>query len=1556
MRRETKHRTGRLLDASDLTVAAPIKHGLVPSLDAVTYKTRAHRVLELLQLGRHGQHEFELTRVLADAAERVGLIHAVRVGIIEPQNLVMLSVTFDGDWEPYMRVVWQKVARLLDLIFCHTENYTYGWESSYEEWMRWLRNRQVTTPFLYAQPGLSFGDGELLRSQEWLMRQQPGSESEARLLSVPNTDLVERALGSGEGKDPRFVGSRGHATPTGGDFVIIRQSVRSLVALHRLSDLFLPDTHDGWVLHRAAREALGKLSEMADDGTLPETEQMERRFVDALEWLARPEPAIPAARVAPPLQAKLADALPARYWKDVQPGILSSLPADHGCVLLLRFGDGAELADFMKALPLTHQASPFNERGISVSLALSVEGLRLAGFTDDELRTWPDAFYEGMARRAGILGDVRANHPRRWRLPARLEGGALTAEDLAAGGENSAAVDLSEMHALLQLRLQRGAAKDPADARQRLIAALEAWTEPKHRLALQWLVRLVGADGTSTVEHFGWRDAQSDPVFDAAKASVKARDHSHLGEALCGHANAVDHRSPGAHQASAKWLHNGSFLVVRKLREDLAEFDKALERVEPALHPDIVRAKLMGRWHDGATKGSPGAPLLDEAPPPADRPNHFNFAADPNGQTCPFHAHIRRSNPRQAAGDLGVKTQDPYPQAPVRPPKLMRRSMSYGPTRELGPEDAERGLFFMAYNASVAEQFEVIQRWLAGGNSSGGDSTQADALVGVATPGRDRTCLFHHEGTLHRVVLETGAPMNEEPRALVRLEWGAYWFVPALSIVAAIAKRAASVKHEAPLWNPLRGQAEIDRLLALEDSAGPAAALPQWKEALEDPESLLDHRASSIWAAIREFHGGSLRCAFGVLVADPEGVQSVVRDSVRYSAAGYQNRMRDSFGVIFLGFDADDARYASESADIVDAIRQLPLEPTYQRAKTLIREKLADLWRVSREAAEEADDLQWRLVFDARELLDHMIGRLCADWFGVGVEAFFDQGGLDARLGAEDKPRNPGHFASPSRYFFQPHPSDDVARIGDAHGQALRRAMQQLLDAKDPILDTAPLLKAVMRNPLSATDPSYAARTAVGVAMGFVPTVDGTLRRVLGEWLREGIFWRLRGQALPLADFAAVSRSVVLDELVRAIQLRGAPELLWRTARVDHWLGSGEHAVPVKAGDRVVAGLMSATQEHWQQGRSDFHAVFGGDRDAANAPTHACPGTKAGFAVMLGFLAALLECELPLRPGPVSLSFEAAGTRERTRPSPRLMVPVERMALRAGLVPASEALGETALASGATGAIAPAALRGGVLAPRAFASPVRMLTLGDSWLARGMSNLTEALGQRGYVCRPEHNLAGASQTLNAIANAAKNKAVALLPNVQMVLVDGGGNDVHKDSYFGGPDSNLDDMLERKNGKVDLNEEAVKRFIDGRLREDMARLLGALVAALEPPPIVVVAYDHPIPDGRRGFFGFVGPWLEPAFKRLGMNMGDPGQLKQASAVMVRLIDRLNLMIKTLVEKDFQGKKIHPIDLTGTLKSADHTLDWEDELHPTAKGDGQLADRLIALLPANLPKPR
>ena len=41
--------------------------------------------------------------------------------VLEPEDQVLLTVTFDGAWEAYVRIIWQKVSRLLDLIFCNTE-------------------------------------------------------------------------------------------------------------------------------------------------------------------------------------------------------------------------------------------------------------------------------------------------------------------------------------------------------------------------------------------------------------------------------------------------------------------------------------------------------------------------------------------------------------------------------------------------------------------------------------------------------------------------------------------------------------------------------------------------------------------------------------------------------------------------------------------------------------------------------------------------------------------------------------------------------------------------------------------------------------------------------------------------------------------------------------------------------------------------------------------------------------------------------------------------------------------------------------------------------------------------------------------------------------------------------------------------------------------------------------------------------------------------------------------------------------------------------------------
>ncbi len=158
MQRELTVKDCNLGPCSDLTVVAPIIKGFVPALDALTYKTRVKRVLRTLHSGRATSHEFDLARLLSDSVERVGRIQSVRIAVIEPQDLVLLCVTFDGAWESYVRVIWQKVARLLDLIFCNTENYVNGWHNSFDAWGAWLRGRQAETSFLYATPGFAVGD------------------------------------------------------------------------------------------------------------------------------------------------------------------------------------------------------------------------------------------------------------------------------------------------------------------------------------------------------------------------------------------------------------------------------------------------------------------------------------------------------------------------------------------------------------------------------------------------------------------------------------------------------------------------------------------------------------------------------------------------------------------------------------------------------------------------------------------------------------------------------------------------------------------------------------------------------------------------------------------------------------------------------------------------------------------------------------------------------------------------------------------------------------------------------------------------------------------------------------------------------------------------------------------------------------------------------------------------------------------------------------------------------------------------------------------------------
>jgi Dyp-type peroxidase family len=185
--------------------------------------------------------------------------------------------------------------------------------------------------------------------------------------------------------------------------------------------------------------------------------------------------------------------------------------------------------------------------------------------------------------------------------------------------------------------------------------------------------------------------------------------------------------APDPTAVAPSWAKNGSFLVFRRLRQDVAAFNRFLQseaaRLAQApefasLTADTLGAMLVGRWHGGA-------PFLRS--PAGDSPtlgaaeganNAFAFLngqdphdgfppalGDPLGRVCPQSAHIRKVNPRDVPSDQG-------PPNTTLVHRILRRGIPFGPPLPVGstsdPSGQQRGLLFLAFQASIREQFEFL--------------------------------------------------------------------------------------------------------------------------------------------------------------------------------------------------------------------------------------------------------------------------------------------------------------------------------------------------------------------------------------------------------------------------------------------------------------------------------------------------------------------------------------------------------------------------------------------------------------------------------------------------------------------------------------------------------------------------------------------------------------------------------------------------------------------------------------------------------------------------------
>jgi hypothetical protein len=267
-----------------------------------------------------------------------------------------------------------------------------------------------------------------------------------------------------------------------------------------------------------------------------------------------------------------------------------------------------------------------------------------------------------------------------------------------------------------------------------------------------------------------------------------------------------------------------------------------------------------------------------------------------------------------------------------------------------------------------------------------------------------------------------------------------------------------------------------------------------------------------------------------------------------------------------------------------------------------------------------------------------VLARLSNTWFDLPDNGNVAGGGWNWNPTPPRVPQCPGDFTSPSRYLFSPNPGVAARRYGEMHGQALHRAALEFVrqcrtGGSEP---TGSLSNAFFG---AIDDDDQLARTIIGAMMGFLPTVDGNLRSVLYAWMDDGTLWRLQELLLSNAEPNLYKRAQVLrDPLMRAIQRRPVPDLVWRTALQTHHLGP----VQVMADDKIVVGIISATNEDLAWGQVDVSPVFGGNRRAATHPTHACPAYRMAIGVLLGVVTALLEAGT-LRPTPSPTGLTLTG-------------------------------------------------------------------------------------------------------------------------------------------------------------------------------------------------------------------------------------------------------------------------------------------------------------------------
>jgi len=462
--------------------------------------------------------------------------------------------------------------------------------------------------------------------------------------------------------------------------------------------------------------------------------------------------------------------------------------------LLLSIRDPSAARTWLTSAPISNAVALPEAPSTALQVAFTREGLEALQVPGAVLEGFSAEFFSGMAgeeSRSRRLGDVGANSPQNW-----------------AWGAASRVPHLVVM----------------VYARDQLLERFVQSIQGPHWDAAFSVVDALPTSNLYGVEPFGFTDGVSQPTIDWDRRREIHGDQLEygnlvaLGEFLLGYSNEYGKYTdrpllPASDPFSAALPaaedvpgmrdlgRNGTYLVLRQLKQDVRGFWRFADsqtNSDPAKRKKLAES-IVGR----AQKGDPLVPLSNQTIAGvdlADAPqNQFTYQGDPNGLRCPFGAHIRRTNPRNAdlpPGTTGVLSRLTHTLgfgetsyrddviASTRFHRLLRRGREYGPGLSMEqaiqkdvPDTGEHGIHFITCNANISRQFEFVQSSWVMSTKFDGLTEESDPLLGnrepvVGCPITDAFSLPRLDGLRERI---TGLPQ------FVTVRGGAYFFLPGIS-------------------------------------------------------------------------------------------------------------------------------------------------------------------------------------------------------------------------------------------------------------------------------------------------------------------------------------------------------------------------------------------------------------------------------------------------------------------------------------------------------------------------------------------------------------------------------------------------------------------------------------------------------------------------------------------------------------------------------------------------------------------------------------------------------